>query len=59
MLYKPEPATFLGKISTANDVEIGSAKGTLTYIANQKDNGALFEGYYMNDDNVKTLARVL
>lgn len=55
MLYKPEPATFIGKISTANDVEIGSAKGTLTYIANQKDNGALLEGYYMNEDNVKTL----
>ena len=50
ILYKPEPATFLGKISTSNDVEIGSTRGTLTYIANKHDNGLLIEGYYMNNE---------
>lgn len=49
MLYKPVPATLVGKPSTANDVEYGSAKGVLTYTATRNDNGAMIKSYY--DDN--------
>ena len=49
MLYKPVPATLVGKLSTANDVEYGSAKGILTYTATRNDNGAMIKSYY--DDN--------
>lgn len=49
MLYKPVPATLVGKLSTANDVEYGSAKGVLTYTATRNDNGAMIKSYY--DDN--------
>lgn len=49
MLYKPVPATLVSKLSTANDVEYGSAKGVLTYTATRNDNGAMIKSYY--DDN--------
>ena len=49
MLYKPVPAALVGKLSTANDVEYGSAKGILTYTATRNDNGAMIKSYY--DDN--------
>ena len=45
MLYKPVPATLVGKLSTANDVEYGSAKGVLTYTATRNDNGAMIKSY--------------
>ena len=48
-VYKPVPATLVGKLSTANDVEYGSAKGVLTYTATRNDNGAMIKSYY--DDN--------
>ena len=38
MLYAPMPATLVGKISTANDVEFGSKKGVLTYTATRNKN---------------------
>lgn len=46
MLYAPTPATLIGKLSTANDVEFGSAKGTLTYTATRNDNGAMIKAFY-------------
>lgn len=50
MLYAPTPATLVGKLSTANDVEFGSAKGTLTYTATRNDNGLMTKAYYDNQE---------
>lgn len=50
MLYAPMPATLVGKISTANDVEFGSKKGVLTYTATRNDNGAMTKAFYDNDE---------
>lgn len=46
IFYKPEPATLIGKISTPNDVEIGSTKGVLSYTATRNDHGVLFKAYF-------------
>lgn len=57
MLYAPTPATLVGKLSTANDVEFGSAKGTLTYTATRNDNGLMTKAYYDNqEENVLEFA---
>lgn len=57
MLYAPTPATLVGKLSTANDVEFGSAKGTLTYTATRNDNGPMTKAYYDNqEENVLEFA---
>ena len=57
MLYAPTPATLVGKLSTANDVEFGSAKGTLTYTAPRNDNGLMTKAYYDNqEENVLEFA---
>lgn len=57
MLYAPIPATLAGKLSTANDVEFGSAKGTLTYTATRNDNGPMTKAYYDNqEENVLEFA---
>lgn len=57
MLYAPTPATLVGKLSTANDVEFGSAKGTLTYTATCNDNGLMTKAYYDNqEENVLEFA---
>lgn len=57
MLYAPTPATLAGKLSTANDVEFGSAKGTLTYTATRNDNGPMTKAYYDNqEENVLEFA---
>lgn len=53
MLYKPVPATLTARLSTANDVEYGSAKGTLTYTTMRNDSGAMIKSYY--DDNEENL----
>lgn len=50
MLYAPTPATLVGKLSTANDVEFGSDKGTLTYTATRNDNGPMTKAYYDNQE---------
>ena len=50
MLYAPMPATLVGKISTANDVEFGSKKGVLTYTATRNDNGAMTKAFYDNNE---------
>ncbi|WP_294562575.1 hypothetical protein [uncultured Bacteroides sp.] len=46
MLYAPTPATLVGKLSTANDVEFGSTKGTITYTATRNDSGAMVKSFY-------------
>lgn len=46
IFFKPTPATLTGKISTANDVEYGTAKGYLTYTATRNGNGAMMDAYY-------------
>lgn len=49
ILYKSEPATFIGRISISNDVEIGTSRGTITYTINQNDNGNLARSYYIDN----------
>ena len=46
MLYAPTPATLIGKLSTANDVEFGSTKGFITYTVTRNDNGAMIKAFY-------------
>ena len=50
---KVSAATLEGRISTANDVEYGSAKGQLTYTATRNASGAMKSAYY--DDNPENL----
>lgn len=55
MLYKPVPATLTARLSTANDVEFGSAKGNITYTATRNDSGAMIKSFYDdNEENVLT-----
>ena len=57
MLYAPTPATLIGKLSTANDVEFGSAKGFITYTATRNDNGAMIKAFYDDkEENVLEFA---
>lgn len=49
MLYKVQGAELKGKLSTANDVEYGSAKGKITYEAAKNGNGDIVEAYYDNN----------
>lgn len=57
MLYAPTPATLVGRLSTANDVEFGSAKGNITYTATRNDSGAMIKSFYDdNEENVLTFA---
>lgn len=49
MLFKVQGAELKGKLSTANDVEYGSAKGKITYEAAKNGNGDITEAYYDND----------
>lgn len=49
MLYKVQGAELKGKLSTANDVEYGSAKGKITYEAAKNGNGEISEAYFDND----------
>lgn len=57
MLYAPTPATLVGKLSTANDVEFGSSKGTITYTATRNDSGAMTKAFYDdNEENVLEFA---
>ena len=53
MLFKPVPATLDGRLSTANDVEYGSVKGSITYTATRNGNGAMTKAYYDNDEKNK------
>ena len=53
MLYSPSPATLAAALSTANDVEFGTAKGSITYTATQNESGAMTGAYYDgNTENV-------
>lgn len=49
MLYEPAQATLQGSLSTPNDVEYGSEKGTLTYTAARNGQGNMKDAYYDND----------
>lgn len=51
LLYKPAAAVLVGKLSTANDVEYGSAKGSITYTSTRNGSGAMTKAYY---DNVES-----
>ena len=53
MFYKPVPATLVGRLSTANDVEYGTARGTITYTATRNDNGAMQKAYFDNKEENK------
>lgn len=53
LLFKPVPATLDGRLSTANDVEYGSTKGSITYTATRNGNGAMTKAYYDNDEKNK------
>lgn len=50
LLFKPIPATLVGRLSTGNDVEYGSKKGSITYTATRNGNGAMTKAYYDNDE---------
>lgn len=54
MFCEATAATLIGKLSTPNDVEYGTPKGTITYTANRNSSGAM-EKAYMDDDETKTL----
>lgn len=49
MLSQAAKASLQGKLSTANDVEFGSEKGTITYTAVRNGQGKMEQAYY--DDN--------
>lgn len=49
MLYEPVQATLKGSLSTNNDVEYGSPKGSITYTAARNGQGKMTEAYYDND----------
>ncbi|NDV83642.1 hypothetical protein D0T87_16860 [Bacteroides sp. 51] len=51
MLYRPVGAELRSTISTSNDVEHGSPKGYITYMATRNGQGAMTEAYF--DDNKK------
>lgn len=53
LLFKPVPAMLDGRLSTANDVEYGSTKGSITYTATRNGNGAMTKAYYDNDEKNK------
>lgn len=55
MLLKTDAASLQGRLSTANDVEFGSPKGTLTYIATRNGQGEMKKAYY---DSVESNALV-
>lgn len=46
ILYKPSPATLTAALSTSNDVEYGSEKGSITYTAAQNESGKMKSACY-------------
>lgn len=48
MLYEPAQATLKSALSTANDVEYGSNKGSITYTAARNGQGQMKEAYFDN-----------
>lgn len=54
MFSESTAATLTGKLSTPNDVEYGTPKGTITYTANRNSSGAMKQAY-MDDDKALTL----
>ncbi|MDC2012230.1 hypothetical protein ABH007_06955 [Bacteroides thetaiotaomicron] len=46
MLSHAESASLVGHLSTSNDVEYGTAKGQITYIASRYGNGEMIKAYY-------------
>ena len=46
MLSHAESACLVGHLSTSNDVEYGTAKGQITYIASRYGNGEMIKAYY-------------
>ena len=54
MFSESTAATLAGKLSTPNDVEFGTPKGTITYTANRNSSGAMKQAY-MDDDKALTL----
>lgn len=53
MLSGKESASLTGQISTANDVEFGTAKGQLTYTATRYSNGPISKAFYDYDEQKK------
>lgn len=51
MVSQKSTGDFKGKISTANDVEIGSQKGYITYTAVRNGQGPMVSAYYDDDVN--------
>lgn len=53
MLSQAAKASLQGKLSTANDVEFGSEKGTITYTAVRNGQGKMEQAYYDENPNNK------
>lgn len=53
MLYRVVGAQLTGKLSTANDVEYGSAKGSIVYSSTRNGHGAIKEAWMDGDRNKK------
>lgn len=53
MLSQTAKASLQGKLSTANDVEFGSEKGTITYTAVRNGQGKMEQAYYDDNPNNK------
>lgn len=51
LLFKPAAAVLVGKLSTANDVEYGSAKGSITYTSTRNGSGGMTKAYYDNAES--------
>lgn len=54
LLTESKTAVLTGKLSTPNDVEYGTRKGTITYTSNRNSNGVMKQAY-MDDDEAKIL----
>lgn len=53
MLSHAESASLAGHLSTSNDVEYGTAKGQITYVANRYGNGEMIKAYYDYNESFK------
>lgn len=53
MLYEPVQATLKSSLSTSNDVEFGSAKGSITYTAARNGQGIMKKAFFDNKEDNK------
>lgn len=54
LLTQSKVAVLTGKLSTPNDVEYGTKKGTITYTSNRNSSGVMKQAY-MDDDETRPL----